>query len=99
MVDDFGTFYRNSIVHLNIKNDEAHTLASRLAGATGETLTRAVTESLRERLARIERERSVDERLERVMSLVASIRADLPEKLPTQAEMDDWFYDEHGLPR
>lgn len=39
---------------LNIKNEEAHTLANRLAKATGETLTEAVTVALRERLARID---------------------------------------------
>jgi antitoxin VapB len=39
---------------LNIKNEEAHALATRLAKATGETLTEAVTVALRERLARID---------------------------------------------
>ena len=29
--------------HLNIKNDEAHKLATELAGLTGESLTAAVT--------------------------------------------------------
>lgn len=37
---------------LNIKDPEAHKLARKLADRTGETMTRAVTEALRERLAR-----------------------------------------------
>ena len=42
---------------LNIKNDEAHKLATELAGLTGESLTAAVTLALRERLARERRRR------------------------------------------
>jgi len=38
---------------LNIKNPEAHRLAQALARQTGESLTHAVTEALRERLARL----------------------------------------------
>ncbi len=41
---------------LNIKNPEAHRLARELAEATGETLTEAVTVSLRERLASVQRQ-------------------------------------------
>jgi len=40
---------------LNIKDPEAHRLAQQIAHATGETMTRIVTEALRERLARLER--------------------------------------------
>ena len=40
---------------LNIKDPEAHKLAQEIARATGETMTRVVTEALRERLARLER--------------------------------------------
>jgi antitoxin VapB len=35
-------------VYLNIKNDEAYELATELAQLTGETLTHAVTQALRE---------------------------------------------------
>ncbi len=47
--------------HLSIKNDEAHRLATELAGLTGESLTAAVTLALRERLAREQRRRRPDE--------------------------------------
>jgi antitoxin VapB len=39
-------------MHLNIKNDEAHRLATELAALTGESLTGAVTSALRAQLAR-----------------------------------------------
>jgi antitoxin VapB len=39
---------------LNIKGPEAHRLAQAIARATGETITRAVTEALRERYERLQ---------------------------------------------
>jgi antitoxin VapB len=43
---------------LNIRNSEAERLAKALAKLTGETQTEAVTQALRERLARLLRERT-----------------------------------------
>ena len=48
-------------MHLNIKNDEAHKLATELAQLTGENLTAAVTLALRERLTRERRRRNTDD--------------------------------------
>jgi antitoxin VapB len=42
---------------LNINNPEAHRLSRELAALTGESMTAAVTEAVRERLARIRRGR------------------------------------------
>ena len=42
---------------LNIKDPEAHKLARRIAQQTGESMTRAVTEALRERLSRLNNSR------------------------------------------
>jgi antitoxin VapB len=42
---------------LNIKNPEAHRLARELAALTGESMETAITEALREHLARVRRER------------------------------------------
>src|SRR5206468_11044341 len=42
---------------LNIKNPEAHRLAQELATLTGESMATAVTESVRERLARVRQQR------------------------------------------
>ncbi len=47
---------------LNIKNPEAHKLATELAKQTGESLTEAVTQALRERLARV-KTRKPDQKL------------------------------------
>ena len=41
---------------LNVKNPEAHRLAQAIAQETGETLTRAVTQALRERYERLRRQ-------------------------------------------
>ena len=45
--------FHTSAVALSVKSDEADRLARQLAAATGETLTDAVLESLRERLERV----------------------------------------------
>ena len=42
---------------LNIKDPGGHRLAQAIARATGESMTRVVTEALREQLAKIERSR------------------------------------------
>jgi antitoxin VapB len=42
---------------LNVKDPEAHRLAHAIARESGETMTRAVTESLRERYERLQRRR------------------------------------------
>jgi antitoxin VapB len=56
-------------MHLNIKNDEAHKLATELAGLTGESLTSAVTLALQERLARERRRRRPDQVAARLMKI------------------------------
>ena len=80
---------------LNIKNPEAHRLAEAIAGATGETLTQAVTEALRERYARIEHRKSkasVDE----ILAIADRVSAHV--KGP-YAEHGELLYDENGLPK
>ncbi len=86
-------------MQMNIKNPEACRMAQQLAAATGKSVTAVVTEALAEKVAQLARERSLDERRARVDALIDSIRADLIAPLPTQAELDDWLYDENGLPR
>ena len=53
---------------LNIKNEQTYQLARKLADLTGESLTEAVTQSVRERLARVERP-SREERLRRIQEI------------------------------
>ena len=42
---------------LNIKDPEAHQLAQAISKATGETMTRVVTEALRDRYQRLQKQR------------------------------------------
>jgi antitoxin VapB len=82
---------------LNIKSEEAHRLARELAGLTGESMTAAVTEALRERIGRVRRSRKngLSERL------LAIARDSAPRfKEPYRSsDHGDLLYDELGLPR
>jgi antitoxin VapB len=80
---------------LNIKDPEAHRLAQAIARATGESMTRVVTEALRERLAKIEQRKgraSVDE------LLAIADRAAVHLRRP-YADHAELLYDENGLPK
>lgn len=81
---------------LNIKDPEAHQLATALAKAAGETLTRAVTESLRERLARVEKQKTADARARLLMDLGRRCREAIegPPLGPNEL-----LFDERGLPK
>jgi len=84
---------------LNIKNPEAHALAARLATKTGETLTEAVTQALRERLARLDEVSDFDEdRYRRLLAIGADFRARLKEPWRS-VDHGDLLYDERGLPK
>ena len=81
--------------HLNIKNDEAHKLASELAALTGESLTSAVTLALRERLARETRRRRPD----RITAQLMKIGRQYAALADTGRSPDEILgYDDHGLP-
>jgi antitoxin VapB len=80
---------------LNIKNDETYRLVEELAKLTGETLTGAVTQAVRERLDRLRRERRLADRLLRIGKDCA---AHLKEPFRS-ADHGDLLYDERGLPR
>ena len=81
---------------LNIKNPEAHRLAGELARLTGESLTQAVTEAIRERLERERRRRHADalsaELLEIGRRCAAHVRRDT-------RPHGEFLYDQRGLPR
>lgn len=88
-------------MQLNIKDPETCEMVARLAQATGQTKAGVVKQAVRNRLDEVEAARAVDmaERIARVRELTAQIRSRMPKPLPTQRELDDWMYDEHGLPR
>jgi antitoxin VapB len=80
---------------LNIKDPEAHQLAQQIARATGETMTRVVTEALRERLARLER-RSARAGVEEFLAIAGRAASHVRRPYLDHADL---LYDEHGLPK
>jgi antitoxin VapB len=81
---------------LSIKDPEADRLAREVARATGETLTAAIVQSLRERLARVRRARGP--RLHEEVLQIARRCAALP-LIDSRSAEDIIGYDDHGLPR
>jgi antitoxin VapB len=82
---------------LNIKNEETHRLARELANLTGESVTTAVTEAVRERLERVRRRDKVG-LSERLLAIGKDIAPRLKEPYRS-ADHGDLLYDERGLPR
>ena len=82
---------------LNIRNPEAERLAEELARVTGDTKTQAVIKALRDRLARLRRERS-KRRVADELEEIARHCASLPVLDPRSAD-EILEYDERGLPR
>jgi antitoxin VapB len=82
---------------LNIKSEDGYRLATELSVLTGESLTAAVTEALRERLEREHRLRDRAAKLTRLRALAGEIRASLR---PAPAGVDrSLMFDESGHPR
>jgi antitoxin VapB len=82
---------------MNIKNKEAYHLTRQLSELTGESLTTAITEAVRERLDRISRERGVD-LAERLLLIGRDCAAHLRRPFRT-VNHADMLYDDRGLPK
>jgi len=84
---------------LNIKHPEAHRLAAEIARRTGESMTRAVTVALAERLDRLETvsRHEADGRVARLMSLGAAFAAGLDDAARAASAAAD-LYGDDGLP-
>lgn len=81
---------------LNIKSEDGYRLATELSVLTGESLTTAVTEALRDKLQRETHARDRSAKRVRLMALAAEIRASLrPNTSLAQASL----YDDTGRPR
>jgi antitoxin VapB len=78
---------------LNIKNEETYRLAQELAALTGESMTAAVTEAVRERLNRV-KSKGMAERIMKIAKESAALLKGKP--LPDHGEL---LYDEKGLPK
>jgi antitoxin VapB len=81
---------------MNIKNKEASRLTRQLTKLTGESLTTAITEAVRERLDRLRRERGTD-LAERLLLIGRDCAAHLKEPFRT-IDHDKMLYDDRGLP-
>lgn len=82
---------------MNIKNSETQRLARELAALTGESLTAAIIEALRERLKRMQGKRNTC-----LAELLLAIGKDCAPRLKEpfrSASHGDLLYDDHGLPR
>jgi antitoxin VapB len=82
---------------LNIKSDEAHRLARELADATGESMTTAVIDAMREQLDRLKRG-SRESRIERILAIGRDCAAHLSDGTRT-LDHGELLYNDQGLPR
>lgn len=82
---------------LNIKSEETHRLVKELAAITGESLTAAVTEAVRQRLDRARRQRNSG-LADRLLTIGRDCAAHLKEPFRS-GDHADLLYDEQGLPR
>ena len=82
---------------INIKNDETHKLAQELAKLTGESMTAAITEAVRERLERLRVEQG-DDLAQRLVRIGRDCAAHLKERFRS-VDHGELLYDEKGLPR
>lgn len=80
---------------LNVKDPEAHRLAQAIANETGESLTKVVIDSLRERHEKLEK-RKGRASLEELMAIAKRVSRGV--KRP-YVDHGDLLYDEHGLPK
>jgi antitoxin VapB len=82
---------------LNIKNEETHRLAQKLARLTGESMTAAVDKAVRERLERV-RETKNDGLAERLLKIGRECAAHMKEPY-LSIDHGEMLYDEKGLPK
>ncbi len=78
---------------LSIKSEEANRLARELAAETGETLTNAVAEALRERLATVRRRKNRTAALDRIEQIARSRKV-----VDSRTHEEIVGYDDAGLP-
>jgi antitoxin VapB len=82
---------------MNIKNEETYKLTKQLAKLTGESLTTAITEAVRERLVRVRSERGED-LAERLLEIGRDCAAHLKKPFRT-IDHGEMLYDDRGLPK
>jgi antitoxin VapB len=80
---------------LNIKDAETDQLVRQLAAMTGEKITDAVKNAVREKLARELRRRERNS-LDRIRAIVRAYQA---KPVVDERALEEFLYDERGLPR
>jgi antitoxin VapB len=85
------------IMSLNIKNENTHRMAQELARATGENMTVAVSEAIRERLERV-RAKGKGDMVERLLQIGRECASRLKEPYKSM-DIADLLYDEKGMPK
>jgi antitoxin VapB len=85
-------------VSLNIKNEETHRLARELARVTGESMTVAVSEAIRERLERVRSKNSKEGLAEHLLRIGRDCAAHIKEPYKSM-DIDELLYDEKGMPK
>jgi antitoxin VapB len=76
---------------LNIKNEETHRMAQELAALTGQSMSAAVTDAVREKLERV-KSKGMAERIRKISKECSALLEGKP--LP---DIDEVLYDENGL--
>jgi antitoxin VapB len=82
---------------LNIKDEKTHRLARELSRLTGESMTAAVSEAIRERLERV-RGGSKKGLAKKLLKIGQECAAHLKEPYKSM-NVDELLYDENGLPK
>lgn len=82
---------------MNIKNEEAQRLTQELAKLTGESMTAAITEAVRERLDRLHAEQG-DGLASRLLKIGRKCAVHFEEPIRS-IDHGEMLYDEKGLPR
>ena len=82
---------------LNIKNEKTHRLVRELARATGESMTAAVDNAVRERLERVRRNKKGN-LAERLLQIGRECAAHMKEPY-LSIDHGEMLYDEKGLPK
>jgi antitoxin VapB len=95
MVENLGSMVDR--MALNIKNEQAQKLAQELAELTGESMTAAVTEAVRERLDRVREEHGTG-LADRLLKIGKDCAAHLKEPYRS-VDHGELLYNEKGLPR
>jgi len=84
---------------LNIKNERTHALVRELATLSGMSQTQAVEDAVTRRLDQLRGESSEEAhaRVDRIMKLAQQLSSRL--KPETFEDVNEWLYDENGLPK